>query len=67
MHTGTVKWFNSTKGYAFVEPNDKSRHVFIHISALEQAGLTDLNEGQKIKYNTESHQGKISAIDISLV
>ena len=50
MHTGTVKWFNSTKGYGFVEPNDKSRDVFIHISALEQAGLRDLNEGQKIKY-----------------
>jgi CspA family cold shock protein len=47
MHIGTVKWFNSTKGYGFVEPNDKSRDVFIHISALEQAGLRDLNEGQK--------------------
>jgi len=47
MHTGTVKWFNSTKGYGFVEPNDKLRDVFIHISALEQAGLRDLNEGQK--------------------
>jgi len=67
MHTGTVKWFNSTKGYGFVEPDDKSRDVFIHISALEQAGLRELNEGQKVKYNTESHQGKISAIDIRLV
>nr|XP_047122480.1 uncharacterized protein LOC124805970 [Hydra vulgaris] len=49
------------------KPDDKSRDVFIHISALEQAELRDLNEGQKIKYNTESHQGKISATDISLV
>lgn len=67
MYTGTVKWYNSTKGYGFVEPNDKSRDVFIHISELEQAGLRDLNEGQKIKYNTKSYQGKISAIDITLL
>ena len=46
MHIGIVKWFNSTKGYGFIEPNDKSRDVFIHISALEQAGLRELNEGQ---------------------
>ena len=67
METGTIKWFNSTKGYGFIEPSDKSRDVFLHISAVEQAGLRDLNEGQKIKYNTKSYQGKISATDIRLV
>ena len=67
MNTGIVKWFNSTKGYGFVEPSDKSKDVFIHISALEQAGIRDLKDGQKISYNIESHKGKISAIDIKLI
>ena len=67
MNTGIVKWFNSTKGYGFVEPSDKSKDVFIHISALEQAGIRDLKDGQKISYNIESHKGKISAIDINLI
>ena len=67
MNTGIVKWFNSTKGYGFVEPSDKSKDVFIHISALEQAGIIDLKDGQKISYNIESHKGKISAIDIKLI
>jgi len=56
-----VKWFNSTKGYGFVEPSDKSKDVFIHISALEQAGIIDLKDGQKISYNIESHKGKVDA------
>ena len=64
MNTGIVKWFNATKGYGFIEPSDKSKDVFIHISALEQAGIRDLKDGQKISYNIESHKGKISAIDI---
>ena len=67
MNTGVVKWFNATKGYGFVEPSDKSKDVFIHISALEQAGIRDLKDGQKISYNIESHKGKISAIDIKLI
>ena len=67
MNTGIVKWFNATKGYGFVEPSDKSKDVFIHISALEQAGIIDLKDGQKISYNIESHKGKISAIDIKLI
>jgi CspA family cold shock protein len=65
--TGTVKWFNATKGYGFIEPSNKSREVFLHISAVEQAGLRSLNEGQKISYSTESKNGKISAIDIKLI
>lgn len=67
MNTGIVKWFNATKGYGFIEPSDKSKDVFIHISALEQAKIKDLKEGQRIGYNTESNKGKISAIDIKLI
>jgi CspA family cold shock protein len=62
-----VKWFNATKGYGFVEPSDKSKDVFLHISALEAIGLSDLQDGQKISYNIESNKGKISAIDIKLI
>ncbi|MEA0971123.1 Cold shock protein [Candidatus Megaera venefica] len=67
MNTGTVKWFNASKGYGFVEPSDKSKDVFLHISALEAIGLSDLQDGQKISYNIESNKGKISAIDIKLI
>lgn len=67
MNTGTVKWFNAIKGYGFVEPSDKSKDVFLHISALEAIGLSDLQDGQKISYNIESNKGKISAIDIKLI
>ena len=67
MNTGTVKWFNATKGYGFVEPSDKSKDVFLHISAVEAIGLSDLQDGQKISYNIESNKGKISAIDIKLI
>jgi CspA family cold shock protein len=67
MNKGTVKWFNATKGYGFVEPSDKSKDVFLHISALEAIGLSDLQDGQKISYNIESNKGKISAIDIKLI
>ena len=67
MNTGTVKWFNATKGYGFVEPSDKSKDVFLHISALEAIGLSDLQDRQKISYNIESNKGKISAIDIKLI
>lgn len=67
MNIGTVKWFNATKGYGFVEPSDKSKDVFLHISAVEAIGLSDLKDGQKISYNIESNKGKISAIDIKLI
>jgi cold shock protein len=67
MQTGTIKWFNFTKGYGFIEPSDKSRDVFLHISAVEQAGIRSLDEGQKISFTTETHNGKVSAIDIKLI
>jgi len=50
MATGTVKWFNPTKGYGFIEPGDGTKDVFVHISAVEQAGMQSLREGQKVEY-----------------
>ena len=67
MKNGTVKWFNSSKGYGFVEPSDKSKDVFLHISALDAAGISDLREGQKISFDIEEQNGKISAINIRLI
>ena len=62
MPTGTVKWFNSAKGYGFIEPNDGSADAFVHISAVEQAGLSGLREGQKVEYEVvPSRNGKSSA------
>ena len=62
MTDGTVKWFNPTKGFGFIEPSDGSKDVFVHISAVERAGLTTLNEGQKVEYEEASGQdGKSSA------
>jgi cold shock protein len=61
MARGTVKWFNSQKGYGFIQPQDGGRDVFIHISAVERAGLPGLNEGQVIEYEEVSNRGKTSA------
>lgn len=61
MATGTVKWFNGQKGFGFIQPEDGSGDVFVHISAVEKAGLRGLNEGQKISYDIVSERGKQSA------
>jgi len=63
MATGVVKWFNSTKGYGFIQPDDGTSDVFVHISAVERSGLGSLNEGQKLTYELERDQrsGKMSA------
>jgi len=66
MATGTVKWFNPTKGYGFIQPQDGSRDVFVHISAVERADLSSLNEGQTIDYEIVSNRGKQSAENIKV-
>ncbi len=67
MSTGTVKWFNPTKGYGFVQPEQGGSDVFIHISALEQAGIATLNEGQRVNYEVATNKGKTSAVNLSLI
>ena len=67
MATGTVKWFNGTKGFGFIQPDAGGPDVFVHISAVERAGMTSLNEGQKISYEQERdpRSGKTSAGQLS--
>ena len=68
MATGTVKWFNPAKGFGFIEPDDGSKDAFVHISAVESAGLRSLNEGQKVSYEIQPGQGgKSSAENLSLI
>ena len=64
MATGTVKWFNPSKGFGFIEPEDGGKDVFVHISAVEQAGLSGLNEGQKIEFDVKEEKGKESAYNL---
>ena len=65
MSSGTVKWFNGQKGYGFIQPDDGSKDVFVHISAVERAGLSGLKEGQKVSYDIErGQQGKTSAVNL---
>ena len=67
MTTGTVKWFNPTKGYGFIEPDEGGKDAFVHISAVERAGLRTLTEGQKITYElTPGQNGKSSAENLSV-
>jgi CspA family cold shock protein len=67
MSKGTVKWFNSQKGYGFIQPDDGSKDVFVHISAVERAGLTNLNEGQSVTYDIGTgQQGKTSAVNLQV-
>lgn len=65
MATGTVKWFNAQKGYGFIQPEDGSKDVFVHISAVERSGMGNLQEGQRVSYELErGNQGKTSAINL---
>src|SRR5215203_3920549 len=69
MSTGTVKWFNGQKGYGFIQPDDGSKDVFVHISAVERAGMSSLNEGQKVSYEivADRRSGKSSADNLRAV
>jgi cold shock protein len=65
MNIGTVKWFNPQRGYGFIQPDDGSKDVFVHVSAVERSGIGNLQEGQKLSYELEkSEQGKISAVSL---
>ncbi len=66
MATGTVKWYNSQKGYGFIAPDDGGKDVFVHATALEAAGLRGLDDGQKVSYETQIDRGKTSAGQLSL-
>ena len=67
MPVGTVKWFNGTKGYGFIQPESGGQDVFVHISAVEKAGLSSLNEGQRVSYELETSKGKTSAGNLQLI
>ena len=67
MANGTVKWFNTRKGYGFIAPEDGSNDVFVHISALEAAGISALDEGQKVSYELAENRGKMAAADLKLL
>ncbi len=68
MTTGTVKWFNATKGYGFIQPEDGGNDAFVHISALEQAGISRLDEGQRVEYElVPGRDGKSAAENLKLV
>ena len=67
MATGTVKWFNSTKGFGFIEPESGGKDVFVHISAVERSGLSDLKDNQKVTFEIENgRDGRQSAVDLQL-
>lgn len=67
MANGTVKWFNTTKGYGFIQPEQGGPDVFVHISAVQRAGLESLNDGQKVSYELVQNRGKSSAEDLRVI
>ncbi len=67
MATGTVKWFNPNKGFGFIQPDNKSSDVFVHISTLERAGIATLNEGQRVSFEMATNKGKIAAANLKLI
>jgi CspA family cold shock protein len=64
MPNGTVKWFNTTKGYGFIQPEGGGKDVFVHISAVERAGMRSLNEGQHVSYELKDERGKTAAVNL---
>ena len=64
MSIGTVKWFNVQKGFGFIQPEDASKDVFVHISAVERAGMSSLREGQKVSYDIQQDRGKSAACNL---
>jgi cold shock protein len=64
MATGIVKWFNTQKGFGFIQPDDGGKDVFVHISAVQRAGLVSLNEGQKVSFEVTTERGKTAATDL---
>ena len=66
MATGTVKWFNATKGYGFIMPQDGGKAVFVHITAVQAAGLKGLNDGQKVDFEVAMERGKAAATNLRL-
>ena len=67
MSTGTVKWFNETKGYGFIQPDDGGKDVFVHMTAVQAAGLRGLNEGQKVSFEVEADKRGPKAVNLKLV
>jgi CspA family cold shock protein len=67
MATGTVKWFNTQKGYGFIVSDDGGKDIFVHISAVERSGLRSLTEGQKVEYELQNDKGKTAAVNIKVV
>jgi CspA family cold shock protein len=67
MLTGKIKWFNSQKGYGFISPDNGTKDIFVHISAIEKSGISSLNENDKVSYDEARNNGKISAANIKLL
>jgi CspA family cold shock protein len=67
MANGTVKWFNTTKGFGFIQPEDGGADVFVHISAVQKAGMPGLNEGDRVSFDLEKERGKTAAVNLKTI